>query len=66
MLARSRLTDLLLASRPAGGTFYAIGGTWRALAKLHQMLRDYPLHMVQHYRGRQTTWRSARATSLPP
>ena len=49
MLARSRLTDSLLASRPAGGTFYAIGGTWRALAKLHQTLRDYPLHMVQHY-----------------
>lgn len=32
-----------------GGTFCAIGGTWRSLAKVHQVLRDYPLHMVQHY-----------------
>lgn len=32
-----------------GGSFCAIGGTWRSLAKVHQVLRDYPLHMVQHY-----------------
>jgi len=32
-----------------GGAFCAIGGTWRSLAKVHQVLRDYPLHMVQHY-----------------
>ena len=32
-----------------GGTFCAIGGTWRSLAKMHQVLRKYPLHMVQHY-----------------
>jgi len=48
-LARSRLQDSLLARRAAGGAFCAIGGTWRALAKLHQVLRSYPLHMVQHY-----------------
>lgn len=48
-LASSRLKDSLLDRRIAGGNFYAIGGTWRALAKLHQNLRDYPLHMVQHY-----------------
>jgi exopolyphosphatase/guanosine-5'-triphosphate,3'-diphosphate pyrophosphatase len=32
-----------------GGAFCAVGGTWRSLAKIHQVLRDYPLHMVQHY-----------------
>jgi exopolyphosphatase/guanosine-5'-triphosphate,3'-diphosphate pyrophosphatase len=32
-----------------GGDFCAIGGTWRSLAKVHQVLRGYPLHMVQHY-----------------
>jgi exopolyphosphatase / guanosine-5'-triphosphate,3'-diphosphate pyrophosphatase len=33
-----------------GRTFYAVGGTWRSLAKLHMELRNYPLHMVQDYR----------------
>src|SRR6218665_3494371 len=30
-------------------TFYAVGGTWRSIAKLHMELRDYPLHMMQGY-----------------
>jgi exopolyphosphatase/guanosine-5'-triphosphate,3'-diphosphate pyrophosphatase len=48
-LTRERLARSgLLHSKP-GGQFAAIGGTWRSLAKLHQILRDYPLHMVQHY-----------------
>ncbi|MEO8756854.1 MAG: Ppx/GppA phosphatase family protein [Devosia sp.] len=48
-LARTRLANSgLLAGKP-GGQFCAIGGTWRSLAKMHQVLRDYPLHMVQHY-----------------
>ncbi len=38
-----------LLKRKPGGQFCAIGGTWRSLAKMHQVLRDYPLHMVQHY-----------------
>jgi len=48
-LARSRLKNSVVSARKAGGSFCAIGGTWRSLAKLHQQLRDYPLHMVQHY-----------------
>lgn len=48
-LARQRLkASAILGSKPRG-TFCAIGGTWRSLAKMHQVLRDYPLHMVQHY-----------------
>ena len=32
-------------SRP----FYAIGGTWRAVARLHMLESDYPLTIVHHY-----------------
>ncbi len=48
-LARARLKTSSLAKSQEGGSFSAIGGTWRSLAKLHQILRGYPLHMVQHY-----------------
>ncbi len=47
-LARQRLKDSKLLTGQ-GGSFCAIGGTWRSLAKVHQVLRNYPLHMVQHY-----------------
>lgn len=48
-LARERLlASRIVAARP-GGTFCAIGGSWRALAKVHQSLRRYPLRMVQNY-----------------
>ena len=30
-------------------TFYAVGGTWRALARLHMAHTDYPLHIQQGY-----------------
>lgn len=33
----------------SGRTFYAVGGTWRSIAKLHMELRNYPLHMMQGY-----------------
>ena len=32
-----------------GRTFYAVGGTWRALARLHQAATDYPLHVMHAY-----------------
>ncbi len=32
-----------------GRTFYAVGGTWRALARLHQAARQYPLHVMHGY-----------------
>lgn len=32
-----------------GRTFYAVGGTWRALARLHQAATDYPLHIMHSY-----------------
>ena len=30
-------------------TFYAVGGTWRALARLHMRQRNYPLHVMHNY-----------------
>lgn len=38
---------VIMAGR--GRTFYAVGGTWRSIAKLHMEKRDYPLHMMQGY-----------------
>jgi len=32
-----------------GRTFYAVGGTWRALARLHQAARGYPVHVMHGY-----------------
>ena len=31
------------------GAFYAIGGTWRSLARLHMRQKAYPLHVMHHY-----------------
>ncbi len=33
-----------------GRAFYAIGGTWRSLARLHMRQRNYPLRVMHHYR----------------
>lgn len=32
-----------------GRTFYAVGGTWRSLARLHMWQRGYPLHVMHGY-----------------
>ena len=45
--------DHLLKGTPvkalAGRTFFAVGGTWRALAKLHMRSRGYPLNVMHGY-----------------
>lgn len=33
----------------AGRTFYAVGGTWRSLAKLHMHQVEYPLRVMHNY-----------------
>ncbi len=33
-----------------GRTFFAVGGTWRALGKLHMAMSDYPLRVMHGYR----------------
>lgn len=45
--------DALNGSAPLknlqGRTFYAVGGTWRALARLHMRQRNYPLDVMHGY-----------------
>jgi exopolyphosphatase/guanosine-5'-triphosphate,3'-diphosphate pyrophosphatase len=37
------------AEAGAGRPFFAVGGTWRALAKMHMAARRYPLRVMQGY-----------------
>jgi exopolyphosphatase / guanosine-5'-triphosphate,3'-diphosphate pyrophosphatase len=32
-----------------GRSFYAVGGTWRNLSRLHMAQNKYPLHVLHHY-----------------
>jgi exopolyphosphatase / guanosine-5'-triphosphate,3'-diphosphate pyrophosphatase len=38
-----------LGTKLDGGSFYAVGGAWRALARIHMEQTRYPLHIIQHY-----------------
>ena len=38
-----------LATKVDGNTFYAVGGAWRALARIHMEQTRYPLHIIQQY-----------------
>ena len=42
-IARGHLATAAPIKSLHGRTFYAVGGTWRALAKLHMTQRNYPL-----------------------
>lgn len=48
-IARRHLKKSPVLKGGAGRTFYAVGGTWRNIAKLHMEVSDYPLHMMQAY-----------------
>jgi exopolyphosphatase/guanosine-5'-triphosphate,3'-diphosphate pyrophosphatase len=48
-IVRSTLHQAHLLERGRGRTFYAIGGTWRALARLHMWQTGYPLHVMHGY-----------------
>ena len=48
-IARKELKRAELLSGGAGRVFYAVGGTWRNLARLHMMATGYPLHVMHHY-----------------
>ncbi len=47
--ARKQLNMASFLKQGAGRTFYAVGGTWRNIAKLHMEITKYPLHMMQGY-----------------
>ena len=48
-IVRAALADAKPLEGLQGRTFYAIGGTWRALARLHMRQRNYPLNVMHEY-----------------
>jgi len=48
-IVRESLAGSGIAKRLSGRTFYAVGGTFRALAKLHMGQRNYPLKVTHGY-----------------
>ncbi len=42
--------ELDMLERGRGRTFYAVGGTWRSLARLHMWQVGYPFHIMHNYR----------------
>ena len=44
-----QLQTVPFITRDPAANFYAVGGAWRALARLHMEQSQYPLHIVQHY-----------------
>ena len=48
-LSKTQIAAATLLEKGAGRIFYAVGGTWRNIAKLHMEIRKYPLHMMQGY-----------------
>jgi exopolyphosphatase/guanosine-5'-triphosphate,3'-diphosphate pyrophosphatase len=48
-IARDALDGVTALDQLAGRTFYAVGGTWRALARLHMRQRQYPMHVMHNY-----------------
>jgi exopolyphosphatase/guanosine-5'-triphosphate,3'-diphosphate pyrophosphatase len=49
-IARRALEGSAAIGRLERRTFYAIGGTWRSLARLHMHDCGYPLHVMHEYR----------------
>jgi exopolyphosphatase/guanosine-5'-triphosphate,3'-diphosphate pyrophosphatase len=48
-VVKKTLADAGLLASGKGRTLYAVGGTWRALARLHMWQTGYPLHVMHGY-----------------
>ena len=48
-IARDALAKASPLAGLRGRAFYAVGGTWRALARLHMRQRQYPMHVMHNY-----------------
>jgi len=49
-IVKDELSDVRFLREAEGRTFYAVGGTWRALARLHMWQTGYPFHVMHNYR----------------
>src|SRR6202011_2424380 len=48
-IVRTELSDVAQLRAGAGRNFYAVGGTWRALARIHIIQSGYPLRVMHGY-----------------
>src|SRR5690606_19482491 len=48
-IAREEIARAQLLKGGSGRVFYAVGGTWRNLARLHMNATGYPLSVMHHY-----------------
>ena len=48
-IVKNGLADIAQLKAGVGRTFYAVGGTWRALARIHIVQSGYPLHVMHGY-----------------
>lgn len=48
-IVRTDLAGVALLKAGRGRTFYAVGGTWRALARIHIIQSGYPLRVMHGY-----------------
>jgi exopolyphosphatase/guanosine-5'-triphosphate,3'-diphosphate pyrophosphatase len=48
-ITRGELSDIAQLKAGRGRTFYAVGGTWRALARIHIIQSGYPLGVMHGY-----------------
>jgi exopolyphosphatase / guanosine-5'-triphosphate,3'-diphosphate pyrophosphatase len=48
-IVRTDLLDVAQLKAGAGRNFYAVGGTWRALARIHIIQSGYPLRVMHGY-----------------
>jgi exopolyphosphatase/guanosine-5'-triphosphate,3'-diphosphate pyrophosphatase len=48
-IVREAIGDTKALKSLSGRTLYAVGGTWRALARLHMRQRNYPLNIMHNY-----------------
>jgi exopolyphosphatase/guanosine-5'-triphosphate,3'-diphosphate pyrophosphatase len=48
-IVREELATIRGLKRGRGRNFYAVGGTWRSLARLHMWQTGYPLHVTHEY-----------------
>jgi len=48
-IIKEQLSEVPNLKAGAGRAFYAVGGTWRALTRLHMWQTGYPLHVMHGY-----------------
>ena len=48
-IVKTDLSDIAQLKAGRGRTFYAVGGTWRALARIHILQSEYPLRVMHGY-----------------